>query len=365
MNELESQDGIVDVPAALGSVTIYDVAARAGVSIATVSHALNRPDLVSEPTRQRVLATADELGFRARGRSRRLGGPIKRVGAVGPFTRYPTYRQRLLGVIRAAAADYIDIITVDASDDSDMPVLETLPVRSRIDGLIIMGAEPSAELASNLIGRRIPIVLLDKCSSRFTSVIIDDEAGGALAAKHLLSMGCRSVVFVSPPPVNNSLITSGELRLRGFTQAMTDAGLPHETTWLRAEDAFEGGLEAARELATGQLPDAVFGMHDVIAAGVMAGFISCGVRVPEDVRVIGYDDVDVAKMFNLTTVQQPFMQSGVLAMDSLRSLINDPERPLSHVRLLPSLVTRTSTMSAQKAGLSDLPNRQITIGNID
>ncbi|MDR0436123.1 MAG: LacI family transcriptional regulator [Propionibacteriaceae bacterium] len=326
------------------SVTIYDVAARAGVSIATVSHALNRPDLVSEPTRQRVLAVADQMEFRPRGRGgvRKASGLIKRVAVAGPFTRHPTYLQRLLGVTRAAAADYIDIITVDVQDTPDVPVLYSLPVRSRIDGLIIMGAEPSSELAESLASRRIPTVLLDQCSTSYTSVTVDDEEGGRLVAAHLLALGCRKMVFVSPPPVDNALVTSGELRLKGFANAMTEAGIV-DTQWLAADGTFEGGREAAQELAEGPLPDAVFGLHDVVAAGLAAGFASRGVQVPADVRLVGYDDVDIAAMFDLTTVRQPFTQSGVLAMDALRSRINDPERPLTHVRLLPTLVVRSST----------------------
>jgi LacI family transcriptional regulator len=330
------------------NVTIYEVAARAGVSIATVSHAFNRPDRVSESTRRRVLASADQLGFQPRGRS--LAGhsapTVKRVAVVGPMARHDTYAQRLLGIMRQAQADFIDIVAVDNSETPTPLVVDALPVRSRIDGLIVMGGAPSDELAENLASRRIRTLLLDRTAPGFPSVTVDDQAGGRMVAEHLLGLGCRSAVLVSQPPAGKAPVTSGELRFRAFAQTLREAGAPEQVGWSVAADTFEGGREAARSLAEGELPDAVFAVHDRVAAGLVAQFAALGVRVPEQVTVVGYDDVEIAAWYGLTTVRQPFAQSGAVALQTLRAHVLDPGLPLASVVLQPTLVPRASTVGA-------------------
>ncbi|MDR2378769.1 MAG: LacI family transcriptional regulator [Bifidobacteriaceae bacterium] len=353
-----------DSSAAPSNATIYDVAARAGVSIATVSHALNRPGRVAEPTRRRVLAAADQLGFRPvrRGGKAKPGGGPKRIAAIGPLSLHDTYLPRLLGIARQAAADFIDVVTIDvaAVDNwgAEPHTLDRLPLRGRADGIIVMGAEPSAGLADNLQARGIATVLLDWASERFSNVQVDDDLGGRLVAKHLTDLGCKTFALVSPAPAKNDLVTSGERRFRGFTRALRQLGLRQEPSWVITQPGFEGGRAAARALADGDLPDAVFGLHDRVAAGLMAGFASMGLRVPDDVRVAGYDDVEFAGYFDLTTVSQPFLQSGVVAMQTLRAQIVDPERPLAHIMLQPALIVRGSTAGTRNDPQSPLgPNR--------
>ncbi|MDR1387838.1 MAG: LacI family transcriptional regulator [Propionibacteriaceae bacterium] len=339
----DSEPGpLVGPPAA---VTIYDVAARVGVSISTVSHALNRPDRVSEQTRQRVLATADALGFRPRGRGKAARGEslVKRIAVVGPLSRHPSSIERLLGVLQRAEANLIDVVVLDRPAD-DALVLDSLRLRSRVDGVIMIGVEPSEAICQHLLDRRISTVLVDRASSRFSSVTVDDEAGGRMVAEHLLSLGCRRTTFVSPPPSQNALVTSGELRLRGFAQTLRQAGVADEVSWAVAEESFEGGREAARQLAQGSLPDAIFGLHDQVAGGVAVGLRELGLRLPQDVRLVGYDDIEIAALTDLTTVRQPFRQSGAVALDTLRTQILDPERPTVRVTLDPQLVVRGSTV---------------------
>ncbi|MCK6067256.1 MULTISPECIES: LacI family DNA-binding transcriptional regulator [Microbacterium] len=326
---------------ASANVTIYEVAARSGVSIATVSHALNRPDRVAPTTRRRILETAEELGFVPRGRGRAVR-TLRRIAVVAPFSTHSTYLQRLLGVLAEAEPD-ADVTVIDFPA-TDQPTIDRVVGRGPVDGLIIMGAEPTTRLAAELEDSGVPIVLLDRPSQEYTSVTVDDRRGGALVADHLLEEGVREIAWVSPVPRSSEYVTNGELRLQGFAQRLREAGFDRKLAFVVCDDSFEGGRAAAAELlAAEKRPDGVFALHDIIAAGVVSGLREGGVRVPDDVRVAGYDDVEVAEVFSVTTVRQPFPESGAAAVEALRALRANPRRPVSHISLLPELVVRGST----------------------
>ncbi|MFT4029503.1 MAG: LacI family DNA-binding transcriptional regulator [Protaetiibacter sp.] len=320
-------------------VTIYEVAERAGVSIATVSHALNRPERVAEHTRRRVIDTAEELGFVSRGRGRAVRA-LRRIAVSGPFSTHPSYLPRMLEIVQCAPE--VDVVVVDDSPGGGDPVLDRLEVRGPLDGVVLMGAEPTERLADELAGAGVPVVLVDHPSTRYTSVTVNDAAGGALVADHLLDAGARRVAWVSPAPPESGVVTTGELRLRGFTGRLAECGYRNEVPWIICDDSIAGGRAAATELATVRA-DAVFALHDVIAAGVAAGLAEAGLRVPEDVQVVGYDDVDIAELAGLTTVHQPLRETGAIAMELLRALRADPSRPVAHVTLIPELVVRGTT----------------------
>lgn len=328
--------------------TIYDVAARAGVSIATVSHALNRPERVSEATRQRVLDSAALLGFvpRGRGRGSRVRS-LRRVGVSAPFDAHPTYVSRLMGVLDVLAPK-VDVLVVDDSRGPGAPEIDRIALHSPVDGLVIMGSEPTPRLADELDQAGIPVVVLDRPTSRYTNVTVSDETGGRLVADHLLGAGVHRPAWVSPAPVTGTHVTNGELRLRGFTQQLRDHGHDQEVAWIVCvDDSFEAGRSAALELTSDgagvPLPDAAFVLHDVLAAGFVAGLRQNGIRVPEDIRVVGYDDVQASELFDLTTVRQPFRESGATAADALRVLHDHPGRPPARISLDPELVLRGSS----------------------
>lgn len=323
------------------NITIYEVAERAGVSIATVSHALNRPERVAETTRRRVLDTAEELGFVPRGRGK-AARSLRRIAVSGPFDAHRSYVDRLLGILHTASE--VDVIVVDDSPGGDEPVIGQLSARGPLDGVILMGAEPTEALAEQLREAGVPVVLLDRPSQTFTSVTVDDELGGALVAAHLTELGVERITWVSPAPVSSNYVTNGELRLRGFVRELRDRGLSGDVQWVISADTFEGGREAAREMVRdNEVPQAVFALHDLIAAGIVSGFREQGIRVPEDVRVVGYDDVEAAELFDLTTVHQPFRESGAAALEALQALRTNADRPVTHTMLMPELVARAST----------------------
>lgn len=326
-------------------VTIYEVAARAGVSIATVSHALNRPEKVSASTRDRVLDAVDELGFTPKQTAVSLARKgVGRIAVVGPFSAYPTYFARLLGVLHACEASRYEVVVFDDNaPGARSPLLSSLPATGRIDGLLIMGVEPDPKVAARINKRTIPTVLLDRPSDAFSSVTVNDEVGGRMLAEHLLSQGVRSPAFVSPPPADLEHVTSGEMRMRGFNEAVKQAGLGEKMQWFVTDDSIEGGRAAAADmLAATELPTGVFAIHDLLAAGIIAGLRDAGKRVPEDVKVVGYDDSDLAAALDITTVRQPFTESGRAAAEVLLAKLADAGRPLQQISLNPELVIRSS-----------------------
>lgn len=294
--------------------TIYDVARLAGVSIATVSHVVNRPERVGAKTREKVLAVIDELDFvpkeAAVSRARRGVG---RIGVLAPFTSYPSYLERLAGILESRSGR-TEIVTFDhesvAADPH--PLLASLPSSGRLDGLIIMGVPLDQSLADRLMRRNLPTVLVDTEYEGFSSVTVSDDLGGSLIGRHLVERGHSSVAFLAEEQQSDDYLSAGQLRWRGVAGVLREAGVPEAGLHrVLCDDTFE----SARAALPGILeleprPTVVFAHHDVLAAGIVTAAREFGLRVPEDIAVIGYDGGVLAEALQLTTVVQPLRQSG-------------------------------------------------------
>lgn len=298
------------------AVTIYQVAERAGVSISTVSNVLNKPERVSASTRSRVLAAADELGFvpktEAVNLARRGTG---RVGVMAPFTAYSSYLRRLAGVLDAAREQELDVAVYDHESAAlaASPALASMPIHGRLDGLIVMGLPIEATIAARLHKRGLPTVAVDADSDLFSTVITDDAAGGRLGAEHLLSRGHERFGYLLERQVSD-YESQARSRFQGFARAVRDAH--HHDVIVETTD---NSLDAARAVATRLLaredrPTAVMAHHDLLALGVLLAARDLGLRVPDDVAVVGFDDGDIAMAADLTTVRQPFEESGKAAV---------------------------------------------------
>lgn len=303
-------------------VTIYEVAERAGVSISTVSNALNKPDRVSVATRQKVLAAADELGFvpsaQAVGQARRGSG---RIGVMAPFTSYSSYLRRLSGVLGAAAAADVDVVVFDheSAAQSTSPVLASLPVHGRLDGIIVMGLEVEASIADRLHARALPTVVVDAASNLFSRIVVDDVASGRLAGEHLVERGHRRVGYLLEEQVA-SYESQAVKRLAGFREAVGPF-LEQDLAVSSCRNSVEAARASARDmLSVPERPTAIMAHHDMLAVGVLRACKDLGLKVPEDVAVVGCDDGEAAVAADLTTVHQPFEESGRIAFAVLRAI---------------------------------------------
>lgn len=325
-------------------VTIYDVADRAGVSISTVSNVLNKPDKVSAATRSKVLAAADELGFvpkaQAMSLARRHAG---RIGVMAPFSSYGSYLRRLSGVLRTARDLELDVVVFDHESAAlaSSPALASMPIHGRLDGLIVMGLEIEPEIARRLSRRGLTTVAVDADSDSFSRVVIDDVAGGAVAARHLLERGHTRFGYLVERQVSD-YESQAVRRHRGFRDAVAAAaGSPLVVR------TCDNSIPAARAVAAQLLsepdrPTAVMAHHDDLAVGALLAARDLGLRVPQDVAVMGFDDGPAAAAADLTTVRQPFEESGSTA---LRVLLDgmDVQRPRTTTTLEVTLVARSTT----------------------
>jgi DNA-binding LacI/PurR family transcriptional regulator len=300
-------------------VTIYEVAERAKVSISTVSNVLNKPDRVKASTRERVLAAVDELGFvpkvQAVHLARRGTG---RIGVMAPFTSYASYLRRLAGVLRAATELEIDVLVFDHESAAlaSSPVLASMPIHGRLDGLIVMGLQIEEGIAERLHRRGLPTVAVDADSPLFSPVLVDDVEGGRVAARHLVAKGHTTFGYLLERQVSD-YESQAIKRLSGFQEiaaTVNDRPIAVATS--------DNSVAAARS-AVGQLldgphrPRAVMAHHDLLAVGVLLAARDRGLRVPEDLAVMGFDDGEAAAAADLTTVRQPFEESGSTAVSVL------------------------------------------------
>jgi DNA-binding LacI/PurR family transcriptional regulator len=332
-----------------GKVTIYEVAAQAGVSITTVSHVLNRPDRVGAATRQRVLDVVDELGFMpklAAVAQARKG--VGRIGVLAPFTSYASYTTRLMGVLGACADRNVDVVIFDVPSvaSATSPLLHTLPVTGRLDALLIMGVPLEDAMAHRLSKRKLATVLVDSLHQDLNWVNIDDEAGGYRIGTHLLERGHRGFTYVSEGQRSNEWTSPAQLRRRGLIRALREAGIADDA--LRHQivpvSNMAGGREGARAiLQRDPAATAVIAHHDELAAGLLAGLRAAGRRVPEDIAVVGYDGTDLAEALELTTVAQPFAETGRIATKILLGLLDSTGGPSQHVNLTPTLLIRATS----------------------
>jgi LacI family transcriptional regulator len=292
-----------------------------------------------------VLDVIDELNFvpKAEAAARARKG-TRRIGVLAPFITYPSFVQRLRGVAMLADSAYeLVIYNVDSAARRDS-YLATLPVTRRLDGLLIMALPVGEVAAQRLLSNAMDTVLIECAHSAFSSVEIDDEDGGRMVASYLIERGHRRCAFIGDSEVPDYAIHTSAQRLDGYQQALLAAGLSLPPEYIALGPH---GLEAARRLAHQLLdlptpPTALFTPSDTQALGVLRAANERGLRVPQDLAIIGFDDVEIADYIGLTTVRQPLEESGRVAVELLLARLADPRRPVQQVRLPLTLVKRAT-----------------------
>ncbi len=324
--------------------TIYDVAKHAGVSITTVSRMLNAPDKVNSKTRERVLAAIDQLSFvpkaEARARAMQHTG---RIGVLSPFFTAPSFIQRLRGVAETLSPENFELViyTVD-SNDHFQGYLSSLPLTGNLDGLIILSLPVDDTQVRRLLDHGLPTVLIEYPHPKLNCVEIDDVEGGYMATTYLLEKGHRRIAFLGDTDLPEYSIHPVSLRLRGFRRALKEARIKVPDTFVRlAPYSQEQTRKVAKELLNlPGPPTAIFAATDFQALGVLKAARQLGFKVPDQLAVIGFDDLDIAEYFDLTTISQHLDESGRLAVELLLAQIESPSRPPRHVKLPLTLVER-------------------------
>ena len=332
------------------AVTIRDVAREAGVSVATASRALNGKDLVSPDTRARILAVMDELGFTPSPAARRLSlGRTLTIGVIVSFLTRPQAAERLRGVDAVLTDSEFDLViyNVESVQKRDH-YLGTLAQSQRTDGLLVMSLPPPDSAIASLGQSPVPVVFIDVHTPSIAGmprVVGDDAAGGALAARHLLDLGHTAIGFVGDAVADPFGFTSSRDREAGLINELARAGVSIPTEWTGhgAHGRYEARDLARRMLSGERRPTAIVTASDTQALGVIAAARELGLHVPDDLSVIGYDDIEAADYVGLTTVRQRLIESGRRGAEVLLAEIQarSERPPVAH--LAPELVVRVTT----------------------
>ncbi|MFL6076243.1 MAG: LacI family DNA-binding transcriptional regulator [Mycobacteriales bacterium] len=333
-------------------VGIKDVARRAGVSVGTVSNVINRPDLVSTDVRRRVTEAIAELGYVRSESARQLRAGRSRIVALLVLDMgNPFFVEIARGAERVARAAGLGVMLCNSGQDvAEEAEYLSLFAEQRVRGLLVTPADAGGGNIAAFRRHGIPYVMVDRVipSAEGCSVSVDDVVGGELAVRHLTSAGHRRVGYVSGP----STLSQCQDRRRGAEAAVAAAGLPPEAlAVLEVEQmTVASGRDAgSRLLGMAQRPTAVFCVNDLVALGVLQAMFAAGVRVPEEMAIVGYDDIEfaAAAAVPLTSVRQPSFRMGQTAAELLIDETSDTAAQHTHQRVVfqPELVVRSSTLA--------------------
>jgi DNA-binding LacI/PurR family transcriptional regulator len=320
--------------------TIYDVARTAGVSIATVSRVLNFPSKVNPVTRTTVMNAIDHLGYipKAESRARALKS-TGRIGVLIPFFTEPSFVQRLRGIASVLSQRDFEMVIFPVDFSSRMKsYMEALPLNRNLDGLIIVSQALDLENSRRIRKHNLETVLIEYFDPHFSSLQIDDEYGGGMAARYLLKKDFKRFAFIGGTSQPEFGVDPISIRLKGFQNVIEEAGFSLGDD-LIYPFAFHPG-EALDEIISKGGRVAIFAATDLQAISLLKEARMRGLRVPQDVAIIGFDDLDMANYVGLTTVHQPLDESGRIAADLLLSRLDDPSRSIQHITLPLKIIER-------------------------
>ena len=331
--------------------SVKDVAARAGVSLGTVSNVLNRPDRVSPLTRAKVEQAMRDLGFVRNESARQLrAGRSRTLAYVLLDARNPFFTDVAEGAERAAEAAGLSLFLCHSDNRAsrEADYLAHL-VEQRVQGILVTPVDPHASVLDDVRRNGTPLVIVDRTreDADFCSVAVDDELGGRLAVEHLIEQGHTRAAFIGGPD------TIGQVRdrLEGARSAWSDAGLPDDQLVVIPTDGLtvvEGRSAGERLMGIGRRrrPTAAFCANDLLALGLLQQLSTAGSSVPGDLAIVGYDDIEFASAaaVPLTSVRQPRQELGRRAAELVLDEADNPAHLHEQVIFTPELVARRSTL---------------------
>jgi LacI family transcriptional regulator len=330
-----------------GNVTIIDVAEAAGVSYATVSRVLNNDPHVKPETRERVIHSIMRLGYTVNQQARNLAGGRSRViGLLVPDLGTGYIGEIIRGIDEALAAAQYDLMlyTTHRRKTKESVYVASL-TQGMTDGLLlVLPRDPEAYLVS-LRRRHFPYVLVDHqgIGDIESAVGATNRQGGYEATQYLIELGHRRIGFIT----GTLDLGCSHDRLEGYRAALRDDGLPIDPQLIQEGDFWQpSGFSATQSLlALPDPPTAIFASNDVMAFGVMEAVRDRGLRIPEDVSIVGFDNIPQAEHVSpqLTTIEQPLADMGREAARMLLAMIQEPNRPYQRVELPTRLIERAST----------------------
>ncbi len=330
----------------LRRATIKEVAQAAGVSIATVSRILNSQSGVSEALKEQVLRAVRELHYQPNAVARALKVQKSRsIGLIIPDIENPFFPALVRSVEDSAKAQGYSLIlcNTDGKPAEESKYIKFL-FSKQVDGILFVGNSAFSEADKWLLNVQTPIVLLDRriVGLPLSTVMVDNQAGAFMAVEHLIKMGRKRIALVGgkDTPTNSE-------RLAGYKQALQAYGIAYAPELVtQGAFNFDGGYAGIeRLLRAGCQFDAVFAANDMMAIGAVECLAKNGIAVPDDVAVVGFDDIRMAAWYKpaLSTIRQPVYEMGRLAVTTLLEQIADPAAEPKSIMLCPELVVRQSS----------------------
>ncbi|WP_447784449.1 LacI family DNA-binding transcriptional regulator [Pseudomonas germanica] len=326
--------------------TIKDVAALAGISYTTVSHVVNNTRPVSQEVRLKVEAAIKSLDYVPSAVARSLKAKTTAtIGLLVPNSLNPYFAELARGIEDYCERNGYCVILCNSDDNPEKQrsYLRVL-LEKRIDGLIVASAGGDSGLAQGLAGLKTPMVIVDRGLDGVDAdlVRIDHEYGAYLATRHLLELGHRDIATIGGP----ASTSVAQMRLAGYCRALKEAGVEvRPERMLESDFTSTGGYSAAAILLEGNPPSAIFAGNDMIGIGVLRAAAERNVRVPSELSVIGFDDIQMSRYVYpaLTTVGQSILQLGEMAAEVLLRRIATPNLGTDQRIVTPSIVLREST----------------------
>jgi len=331
-------------------VTMSDVARQAGVSLMTVSRVINNKGDVSSETRQRVLEIIASLGYRPSAIARSLATKETcTIGLVVPDITNPFFADITRGVEHLAYSKGYQVFLCNSEEDPqrELAVIQSLEEK-RVDGLILCSSRLEEEKLGEVLTNLPAVVLINRRLQKidadiFDSVILNDERSGWLATQHLIRTGYQRIGFLAGPPASYS----GAGRRNGYLTALQQAGLSPVESWISdCQPSVEGGYKATRDmLALDPQLTGLFCFNDLVAVGALQACEELGRRVPEDLAIVGHDDIPLAALVSpaLTTCRVPRYELGAIAVNTLFERFQDCPDGCRQDVLEPELIIREST----------------------
>lgn len=330
-----------------GQVTIYDVAKKAGVSPATVSRVLNSPELVGEDKRNHVLNIIKELNFVPKAdaviNARKT---YKKIAVIAPVFTQPSFMQRLRGITEVLASEHYELViySIDTSEELNNYVT-SLVAQKRVDGLILLCVKLNNQMQELLKTSGFPVCFVEQTYDDFDCIEIDNKKGGKIAAEYFYNLGCRNPGFIGESSYLDYSVPATEERLKGFKKYFEDKGveLKENNCWLGdfSEDKLDAGINSF--LSQTETLDCVFCSSDLIATRFLYLAREKGIKCPEQVKILGFDDIDISQYVGLSSIDQNLEESGRQAALQILERIKKPGKSAIMVKLPLHVVERNTT----------------------
>jgi DNA-binding LacI/PurR family transcriptional regulator len=323
------------------------------VGVGTVSRVLNGSDQVSEATRTRVLSTIERLDYRPlRSASSLSKGRTDAVAILVSVITRPSVMARLVGVSDVLSDAGLDAVIFNVESRAQLERhLSSIIDQRRVDGIISFSLRIPKVRLTRIKKLDIPLVLVDNNLPNVPCVYIDDVAGGKMATEHLLSLGHRRIGFIGDNAHTDLGMSASEDRYAGYLMALEEAGIePNFDLVARGPHSSEAAavlMSALFELGK-RRPTAVFASSDTLAVGVIKSAEQHGLKIPDDLAVIGFDNLDISSILDISTVNQPLLESGIRGASKMVSLLNGEIVMPHREELALDVVPRRSSLGSQR-----------------